>query len=159
MSGIPVMVRQATDDGRLWPRYVTGVKFLMLESHRGPLQYGLNVGDGGTDLILELDQDRTLAQVELLTSPYSGGAGLQETFDPTAPAGNLAFAPETIASREHWDLPIGVRRNIAAGLIRIEIGRVPANRRIALSAKCLALLQNDNLVGFLVRDFDQRLTR
>lgn len=160
MTGIPVIVRPPTADGRLWPRYVTGVKFLILESGRGPFPFGLNVGGaGGLDLILDLDENRTLGQVEMLGSPFSASPGLKQAFDETAPAGDLAFTPETIAAREPWDLPVGVRKNLEAGLVRIEIGRAPANRLIALSSKCLALLRNDTLVGFLVRDFDQRRAR
>jgi hypothetical protein len=153
MTGLRVVVRPPTPEGRLRPRYVTGVKFLVLESQLAPWRHGINID---AHLILDLDEAMTLAHVEMLGSPFHEMPGLRQTFDTPAPAGDLAFAPDVVA-RQGWDLGVGVHKNIEAGIVRIGIG--PANeedRAVALSDDCRALLKNDELIGFLVRNFDLR---
>jgi hypothetical protein len=148
LNGIRVEVRPPTERGRLHVRRAAGARILMLESALDrPLAGHVDVDAA---LVFDYDEERLLINVEFLFPPRSWIAGLNQTWDDAAPAGDIAFTGEWLDHRGDAQRVQG-RVNRDAGLLRIEIGARYADRRVKLSDDCLALLKGNELVGFLVR--------
>jgi len=78
MNGVPVTVEPATDAGRLHPRYKNSIGIFTLETESlRTCPSGVNI-DG--TLMLDFDEDRVLAGVELLL-PMSGWKGKPALLD------------------------------------------------------------------------------
>lgn len=66
-----------------------------------------------------------------------------------APPGDLEFALTTV-NRKSFHLPIQARTDASGRNLRIDIGSAVASRAVALSDRCIALLADDKLAGFLI---------
>jgi hypothetical protein len=150
MSGIRVIVQAPTPGGRLYPRYIEDIGFLVL---RSPVErdwpYGFNVSGA---MVFDLDEDRVLANFDFHIPKRRWVRDLPEGMAAIASPGDLAFTEETILHKT-FDLPLRARTDRATQCVRIEFGSKQPDRQIALSESCIALLAKDELVGFFVKNF------
>ena len=151
MSGIKVLVWNATEAGRLYPRYDQESDFLVVES-RQPRDwpYGIDI-DGS--VVFDIDARRVLANFDLHIGMKRWLRDLEVEWPTRVRAGDLAFPVETLAQKS-FSLPLRVRADRSARCVRIEIGDSKPDHVVALSDQCIALLAQDELAGFLVQGFD-----
>ena len=145
---INVLIQPPTKRGRLYPRYDKDAGILVLES-REPRAwpYGLDI-DGV--IVFDIDETRVLANLDL----HMRADLWERTSSPFWPnkvkSGDLAF-PDEMLKVKSFHLPLRVRTNPNVHYIRIDIGEREIQEYIALSDECLALVTEDQLVGFLIR--------
>lgn len=150
MSRITVAVRAPTPAGRLYPRYDPETNYLIMESKVArPWVEGFDID---ALITLDLDKDLVLANADLHMPMRSWKRGLRHIFDWSAPAQDLAFTRSTLDQPE-IDLPVRCTADVDRQIVHIEIGTTLHDRAISLSERCLALLKEDQLVGFVARDF------
>src|ERR1051325_8851621 len=102
MNGIPVIVTAATEAGRLYPRYENGVGILIFESRPPrPWPHGVNI-DG--TVILDFDEDRILAGVELVASMRTW-KGKGATAQPPGQPGDIRLG-HGLAGSVGYDWPV-----------------------------------------------------
>lgn len=148
MGVLRVELRPATGAGRLYPRY--GADILSLESRlRRPWAYGVNLD---SLIIFDLDADRVLANVDVLLPRRRWRTARALDVPRVWKQADLIFTPETVAHK-NFSLPISTAAVEHKTRVRIEFGSpantpAPAVRAIALSEACLALVQDDILIGF-----------
>jgi hypothetical protein len=141
MTGLPVTVSAPTQEGRLYPRYHS--KILTLRSSLlGPWSYGVNI-DG--TVMLDFDDDRTLAAVELVL-PMSGWKGQESVAQPLGRPGNIRLSEELSGNNE-YDWPVVVSKDVQRDAAQITFS-ADFNRAVSLSEKASALLHDDCLIGF-----------
>lgn len=143
MGGIPVTVGPPTAEGRLYPRYKNSIGIFTLESCLGPWPHGVNI-DG--TLILDFDEDRTLANVELIAR-MSAWKGKLATAQPFAIPGDIRLGEGLEGSINH-DWPVVVSKDVQHDMARISFDDGDFNRAVALSDAASALLRDDCLIGF-----------
>jgi hypothetical protein len=147
MSGLPVLVRPATDAGRLYPRYKNSIGILTLDS-AFPRQCPHGVSIDGM-LILDFDEERILAGVELI-APMSAWKGRTGVAQPLGKAGNILLA-EGLTGNIDQDGPVVISKDVQRDMARISFGKSDFNRAVALSETVSALLHDDHLTGFWFR--------
>jgi len=152
VSGISVSVERPTEAGRLHPVYDADAGILSAESHVArEWPQGVDV-DG--NIVLDVDASGVLANFDLHVGkklwPHGEvnwpGAG-------TAKAGDIRFSTSALA-RKSFHLALRVAYNPEDRSVHIAIGERSATRFVCLSEDCIALVDGDDLVGFLVRGFD-----
>jgi hypothetical protein len=147
VSGIVVSVKPPSDAGRLYPRYDEESGILALESRvKRAWPFGIDV-DGA--LVFDLDDQRILANFDLHVPMNRWKRDLEENTPRIAPAADLEFAQQTVAQKS-FHLPLRLSCDSKAKRLRIELGTAKPDRAVALSASCIALLANHELVGFLI---------
>jgi hypothetical protein len=148
VSGIRVSVSTETRSGRLYPKYDREADILAVTSdvHRDWL-YGVDI-DG--NIVFDVDASRVLANFDLHVGKRLWEHGQKQLWPQGVAAGSLVFARETL-SQKSFNLPLRLRYDGGAGVLRIEFGTHQADRMVGLSKDCIALLYSDQLVGFLVR--------
>jgi hypothetical protein len=147
MSAIQVELAGPTKLGRLYPQIVEGV--LSLESApRRQWPYGVNVD---YSLILDLDSSHTLAHVELLDEKR-----LWKVVDPfpdkpyITRKANLVF-PKHIIEHEIFEQPVKVVTDKRKDHVLIWFGgTLREAAAVELSENCLALVEDNQLLGFYV---------
>jgi hypothetical protein len=142
MTGVPVTVSPPTKEGRLYPRYHRKILTLRSALH-GPWPYAVNI-DG--TVILDFDENRTLAAVELLL-PMSGWKGKEGVAQPLGRPGDIRLAEE-LSGNVQYDWPIVVSKDVQRDMARISFGSADFNRAVTLSDNASALLQDVQLTGF-----------
>jgi hypothetical protein len=76
---------------------------------------------------------------------------LEQAVPTIAPPGDLAFTRETVQT-EIFDLPVTVRMDPQTKMVSIRFSVLTPDRAVALSVGCTALLREDDLLGFEIRD-------
>jgi hypothetical protein len=148
MSGIKVAVQRPTEAGRLYPRYDRETDILVLESPKiRDWVYGVDV-DGR--IVFDLDRQKVLANCDLHVGMSRWARDLEMEWPAGTRPGDIAFSEEAVAQKS-FHLPLQVRSDRSARYIRIAIGETAPDELIALSGCCIALLAEDELVGFLVQ--------
>lgn len=143
MAGVPVSVVPPTADGRLFPRYQNSIGILTLgTSAPRSCPTGIKIDS----LILDFDEDGLLAVVELMT-PMRKWKAKADTARPGGSAGNILLRDPRRGSIEHnW--PVTVSFDVQSDAGRVGFGSGDYNRAVELSARCHALLLDDDLTGF-----------
>lgn len=150
MSSIRVSVLPPTEAGRLYPRYNDSAGILAVQSRVDrPWLFGVDI-DGR--VVFDLDEQRVLANFDLhIPKARWKRASVEDESPLITPAGDLAFAAETIKTKS-FSLPLTIRTDVHTRRVRIDFATRKPNRAVALSGSCIALLSEDELVGFEVRD-------
>jgi hypothetical protein len=145
---IPVFVRSPTGSGRLYPSYDAEADILSVSS-RIPREwpYGIDI-DG--NLVFDLDQDRILANFDLLIGHRLWTPGEAGPWPKVARPADLGFEASAIKTKS-FHLPLNVMWDQDRSFVRIILGLGHYDRVAALSEQCVALLDRDTLAGFLVR--------
>ena len=144
MSGVPVIVSPATDPGRLHPRYKNSIGILAFESAPPRMcPHGVNI-DG--IIILDFDQSRTLAGVELI-APMSAWKGEAAVAQPLSRPGDIRLG-NGLSGNLNYGWPVIVSKDVQRDMARISFGDSDFNRAVALSDCAAALLKDDYLTGF-----------
>ena len=145
---IRVLVQPPTKRGRLYPRYDEDAGILVLES-REPRAwpYGLDI-DGM--IVLDIDESRVLANLDLHIRADLWERASTAFWPNEVNSGDLAFPDETLKTKS-FHLPLRVRTNPNVHYIRVDIGEREPQQYVALSNECLALVTEDQLVGFMIR--------
>ena len=147
MNGIEVVVTPSTAAGKLYPHYEEEAGILTLESNiRREWPFGVDV-DGS--LVFDLDERRILANFDLHVPRDRWEKYTGQSPSVVAQPGNLEFTEETIKQKS-FSLALRVRFDEDKSRMRIELGDHQADRMVALSESCIALLKKTELVGFLV---------
>jgi hypothetical protein len=144
MSGVPVIIKPATEAGRLYPLYKNSAGILTLESsvpRASP--HGINI-DG--TVILDFDENRILSGVELI-APMSAWKGKLAVVQPTGRPGDVCLADGLTGSVD-CDGPVVVSKDVQRDMARISFGGIGYDRAVALSDRASALLSDDLLTGF-----------
>jgi hypothetical protein len=156
VNAIRVDIRPPTTAGRLYPRYDAESRILAVESSvQREWPFGIDI-DGV--LVFDLDEQHCLANVDLHVPKNRWVRDLGAEVTLISRPGDLIFLPEALAQKS-FNLPIRVRTNKQAQRIRIEIGATKADRAIALSESCAALLAGNNLAGFVIDTGDSQYDR
>jgi hypothetical protein len=143
MGGIPITVGPPTASGRLYPRYKNGLKLFVLESgFLRPCPHGVNI-DG---LILDFDENRVLASVELL-APMSAWKGKMAVTQPPSRLGDIHLGGD-LAGSSQFDWPVVVSKDVQQDTARISFDEGDFDRAVALSDAASALVRGDRLIGF-----------
>lgn len=118
MNGVPVTVETATDAGRLYPSYKNSIGIFTLETELlRTCPIGVNI-DGM--LMLDFDEDRVLAGVELLL-PMSGWKGKTSVAQPLARTGNIILSG-SLSGQVEYDWPILVSKDVQRKKANISFG-------------------------------------
>jgi len=154
MSGIKVYVLPPTEAGRLYPYYDKEVDVLVVCSHFArPWPFGFDID---TDVIFDLDEWRVLANIDMRIPRREWKTeGFGADAPMIAPPGDLAFTPETVEARS-FSLPLAVRTDVQTGRVSIRFSTLRPDRVVSLSPVCIAFLRQDELLGFDVRDVEER---
>jgi hypothetical protein len=144
MSGLPVLIRPATEAGRLYPRYKNSVGILTLAS-AVPRECPHGVNIDGT-LILDFDEEKLLASVELI-APMSAWKGKAGVAQPLGKTGDILLG-ESLSGSVQRDWSVLVSKDVQRDMARISFGAREFDRAVALSDTVSALLHNDRLTGF-----------
>ena len=148
MKGITVSVAPPTEQGRLYPRYAEDVGFLVVESRiERPWISGVDI-DGR--VVFDIDENRVLANFDLHIPKARWKRDLGDDVPAVAPPGDLIFSQDALQTKS-FSLPLSVRADPGLRRVRIEFGTEPADRAIALSGSCIALLSGAELVGFAIK--------
>ena len=146
MTGLSVIVQRATQAGRLYPRYDVEAAILSLESANvRPWPYGVDV-DGR--LVFDIDRERVLANCDLHIGKDRWRVSRDIEWPHGAEPGDIVFSNATLL-RKSFSLPLMVTSNPDEGIVCIEIGESKHDRLIELSDRCIALLANAELAGFV----------
>lgn len=150
MTSIKVYVLAPTEAGRLYPRYVNEGGILAVESTVArPWPFGVDI-DGG--VVFDLDEWRVLANFDLhMRRSLWKRERLEDEVATIATPGDLAFAPETVETKS-FSIPLTVRMDPRTGRVSMRFGALKPDRAVELSPMCSALLREDNLLGFDIRD-------
>ena len=150
MNQIRASVIAPSDAGRLYPRYDANAGVLALESGvRREWPFGVDV-DG--NIVFDLDQDRVLASFDLHIGRQYWGNDLSMAWPIPSEAGSLVFDEETVLAGS-FCLPIEVNADRTKTRLQICIGTKHPDKLVSLSPKCVAMMAQDELVGFHVREF------
>lgn len=146
MSGIVVSIDKPTERGRLYPRYNDAAGILAAESRvERAWLYGVDI-DGR--IVFDLDDERRLANFDLHIPKgrWKQAHGLNAPF--VVGAADLIFSEQAIAVKS-FNLTIEVRHD-EHGMVQILFGSATPERAYSLSDSCLALLNDRELVGFVI---------
>ncbi len=149
-KGIRIRLQNPTERGRLYPRYDEEADVLEVGSSvQRDWLYGVDI-DG--NVVFDLDSDRVLANFDLLVPKYlwkvTESAGRWSS--PSQEA-DLQFHRETLKHKS-FHLPLEVTTDEKRSLVSIRFGEVNQQARvIILSESCLALVEADHLLGFLLK--------
>ena len=143
MGGIPIIVGPPTGSGRLYPRYLNRSKIFVIQSPMTrSCPHGVNI-DGR--LLLDFDEDRILAGVELLSR--IGGKGETQVIRPAATPGDIHLG-EALTGSCAYDWPVIWNYDVQQDMGRIGFDDGDFDRAVALSDDASALLRGNRLIGF-----------
>ena len=150
MNALISEVGPATDLGRLYPRYDESVGILAVESKfKRPWPFGVDI-DGR--IIFDLDERRVLANFDLHIPKNRWIKESRKDPPLRGRPGDLMLSLETIKTKS-FSLPLRVSSDELCREVYIQFGSKAPDRAVELSSACLALLCQNELVGFFVRDF------
>lgn len=149
MEAIRVKLRDATERGRLYPRYDEEADVLELSS-TVPRDWPHGIDIDGR-IIFDLDADRVLVNLDLLI-PRRRWKITPSLEPPQASrSADLEIAEISLAHKS-FHLPLEVTTNEPRSCARILFGKVEhQSSQVALSSRCLAFIEEDRLIGFFVR--------
>lgn len=155
MTSVRVSIRPPTKGEQLHPRYdkKSGILEVTSETPR-EWPYGLNI-DG--QIIFDLDAKRRLANFDILVGRRGWKRGPVRRWPDKAPAGTIVFSKETI-DQKSLSMPLRFLYNEEHGILDITLGDKKPERELELSKDCIAFLSQNELVGFLLRNFWQTRT-
>jgi len=149
MNAITVEIGPKTDLGRLYPRYDDSAGILAVESKfERPWAFGVDI-DGR--IIFDIDERRVLANLDLHIPKKRWKKEARKRPPERCCFGDLIFSQKTIKIKS-FSLPLMVSSDELCREVHIQFGSSTPDRAVGLSSSCLALLYQNELVGFFVRD-------
>lgn len=147
MTGISVEVRPATPEGRLYPRYDEESRIVVVES-RMPRNWPFGVDVDGR-IVFDLDERRVLANFDIHIPRNRWDKSLDEVLPTSVQSGDLAFTKQAIEQKS-FHIPLRARCDQSSTVLRLEFGDAGVDRKIQLSDRCVALLNGNELIGFII---------
>jgi hypothetical protein len=148
MSLLSVGCAPPTDAGRLYPRYDSESRILVMESRlKRPWKFGINI-DGM--LICDLDEDRMLANVDLHYDRERWVRREDIAWPASAIEADIVFESE-VTETQSLAIPVDVVSDETATVVRIRFGERQPDTAVALSEACVAEIETDELVGLVAR--------
>jgi len=148
--GIEILVREATPEGRLYPRYSEESQMLILAS---PVSRDWPLGiDVDGRVVFDIDANRVVANVDIHIPKHRWSPGRLPPWPKKSEAGDLAFSEEAIAKKS-FSFPIRMVCNEERSSVLLYLDDQDPDRVIQLSDDCGALVRGNLLIGLLARSF------
>lgn len=147
---IQVMVTEASESSRLYPRYAEQSDFLEVMSRVSrPWPNGLNLNGG--EIIFDIDTDRLLANFDLMIPKSEWRVAGPPQRPRSNRQGGLVFSAETIEQNNIDNCRIEVTTDAQRSYAAITFGADQHQiEAIELSESCIALVAGDQLCGFFI---------
>ena len=150
MKGIEVSVESPGTNSRLLPRYDPETDFLVVTAESyGEWTYGVDI-DGR--IVFDLESSGKLVNFDCHIGKRRWKKGAVRQWPMQAATGSLIFSKKTI-EHQSFSMDLDLTCDFSREILDIRINNETEDKAISLSRNCVAFVNGEQLVGFLIRGF------